>query len=234
MGSDNFFHLKRKGKLRRKSSKIKEYKDSLLIICEGDKTEPNYFQSFPITNIKVRILGTGKNTTSLVEEATKQWKEFAKGGEYFEKLWCVFDKDDFPTANYNQAFESVLSEELKLNKRFKKRVGRKIKISIAYSNQAFELWYLLHYDYIDSSIDRSEYKRMLTSRMGKQYEKNNPTMYDFLEQLSRKINSSKGQNLAISNAKKLRDSIVTELKHNHNPSTSVGILVEQLNTYMKK
>ena len=234
MGSDNLHHLKRKGQLRRKSHKLKEYKDSILIICEGDKTEPNYFKSFPATNIKIRILGTGKNTISLVEEAIEKWKEFAYEDRYFEKLWCVFDKDDFFSANYNQAFENISSEEYKLNKKFKKRVGREINISIAYSNQAFELWYLIHYDYIDSSIDRSEYKRMLTQRMGEKYEKNDPAMYDFLEIVSKETNDKQGQDFAISNAKKLRKSITTEIKHNHNPSTSVDILVEELNRYLKQ
>ncbi|MCK5100345.1 MAG: RloB domain-containing protein [Desulfobacteraceae bacterium] len=234
MGSDNLHHLKRKGQLRRKSQKLKEYKDSILIICEGDKTEPNYFNNFPVSNVIVKAIGTGKNTVSLVEEAIEKWKEFAHEDKYFEKLWCVFDKDDFPSINYYKAFENVASEERKLNKKFKKRVGRKIEISIAYSNQAFELWYLLHYDYIDSGINRSEYKRMLTRRMGERYEKNNPAMYNFLEQLSQQTNDKQGQNFAISNAKKLRKSITTELKHAHNPATAVDILVEELNRYLKK
>ena len=42
-----------------------------LIVCEGEKTEPNYFRSFPVNKnlIRLDIKGEGKNTKSLVEKA---------------------------------------------------------------------------------------------------------------------------------------------------------------------
>lgn len=46
-----------------------------LIVCEGEKTEPNYFRSFPVDTkvIKLDIKGEGKNTKSLVKKAI-EWK----------------------------------------------------------------------------------------------------------------------------------------------------------------
>jgi hypothetical protein len=44
MGNDNLHHKKRKGRVERRSSKLKEYRNSILIICEGEKTEPKYFK----------------------------------------------------------------------------------------------------------------------------------------------------------------------------------------------
>lgn len=198
MGSDDLFHIK-KGKLTR-LKKDKEYKDSILIVCEGEKTEPKYFQSFPITNIRVKTIGTGRNTESLVKEAIRNWEEFAAQREYYEKIWCVFDRDSFSQETYDKAFSLVEKEQIRINRRFKK-VGRKIAVTIAYSNEAFELWYLLHYDYIDSAISRSEYERMLSERMGKKYKKNDPTIYRLLENLSQETNGQKGQKFAIKNAK---------------------------------
>lgn len=233
MGTDNVYHNRRKGSLARKSKKIKKYKNSILIVCEGEQTEPNYFRSFWISNIKVKTIGIGKNTISLVKEAIERWKEFAKAQQYFEHLWCVFDRDDFPPEQYNQAFKTIDSEAQRLNKRYKKQIGRELKIAIAYSNQAFELWYLLHYDYIDSACDRSQYKKMLSDRMGKKYEKNDPKMYQFLQALSQSTNDKKGQLFAIRNAKKLRSKSKPILSHKDDPSTSVDILVEELNQYLK-
>ena len=46
MGSENLHWFKKKGKLQREIKLIKEYADSLLIVCEGKKTEPNYFEGF--------------------------------------------------------------------------------------------------------------------------------------------------------------------------------------------
>ncbi len=233
MGSDNLHHLKKRGQLKRIIRKLKEYKNSILIVCEGGKTEPNYFQSFPVSNIKVKTIGMGRNTESLVEEAIRKWIEFSEDNEFYEKLWCVFDRDSFPQRAYDDAFKKVKTEEKRLNRKYKRKVGRKIKISIAYSNEAFELWYLLHFDYIDSAISRSKYKRMLTARMGKTYRKNDSSIYLFFEKLSRDTDDRKGQRTAIKNAKKLRDSIPGDEKHNHNPSTGVDLLVEELNKYLK-
>ena len=233
MGSDNFYHFKKRSQLKRKSKKTKEYRNSILIICEGEKTEPNYFQNFPVSNIKVKTIGTGRNTESLVDAAIKKWIEFSKEDEFYERLWCVFDRDSFSQNSYDSAFKKANDEEKRLNRRYRRKAGRKINISIAYSNEAFELWYLLHFDYIDSALSRSEYKRMLTERMKKKYKKNDPSMYQFFENLSKETNCKKGQSFAINNAKKLRESTTDGQKSNHNPSTKVDLLVEELNKYLK-
>ena len=116
------------------------------------------------------------------------------------------------------------------------RGDRKIKIFIAYSNEAFELWYMLHFDYFDQALSRDRYQAMLTKRMGKKYRKNDPDIYSFFEILCQKTNGYKGQPFALRNARKLRESIadLSPEPHNHNPSTSVDLLVAELNTYLKQ
>lgn len=37
-------------------------KQTFLIICEGEKTEPNYFDAFKVKSAKIIIEGTGCNT----------------------------------------------------------------------------------------------------------------------------------------------------------------------------
>lgn len=234
MGSDNIFHFKKRGTLSRKAKRLKEYRNSILIICEGEKTEPYYFKSFPASTVNVRTIGTGKNTVSLITEATNLWKDFAKEGFIYERLWCVFDKDDFPAQNYNKAFETIKNEQKKLNRTYKKKTGREIKINIAYSNEAFELWYLLHYIYFDTKISRSKYILKLKALMGKDYKKNDPEMYKRLKKIAETTNGVNGQLFAIRNAKRLRANIPKEQWHNQNPSTTVDCLVEELNRHLKK
>ncbi|WP_394706873.1 RloB domain-containing protein [Marispirochaeta sp.] len=41
-----------------------EPKQTFLIICEGEKTEPNYFKSFKVKSASIRIVGTGCNLNS--------------------------------------------------------------------------------------------------------------------------------------------------------------------------
>lgn len=212
MGTDNLHHKKRTGLFKRERKKIREYKNSILIVCEGERTEPEYFKKFPINNINVTTIGTGTSNITLIKDAITIWKTKANEGKYFERLWCVFDRDDFPSQNYNQSFENISNEEARLNNKYRKKTGRKIQIRIAYSNQAFELWYLLHFDYIDAELDRSDYSNMLSKRMKQRYKKNDSNMYSLL---------NKFQDVAIRNAKRLERSIKEKPKHNHNPSTTV-------------
>lgn len=236
MGSDNLHWMKKRQKAKRESKKIREYKDSILIVCEGEKTEPNYFESFPNSNVKVKVIGTGRNTHSLLEAAIEKWKEYAEMGNFYEKLWCVFDKDDFPMENFHKAFESIENQRKKLNRRYKRKVKREIKINIniAYSNEAFELWYLLHYDFFDNAMSRSDYKQLLTKRMGIKYKKNDPQIYFKLKKLTFDTEGERGQSFAIRNAKKQREKLSGPGCHYPNPSTTVDLLVEELNKHLKQ
>lgn len=121
MVNDKLFHKKKRGKLQRRSKKTKDYKDSILIVCEGEKTEPNYFNSFPITNIKVKTIGTGRNTESLVDEAVRKWIEFASEDEFYERLWCVFDRDSFSQKSYDGAFQKSRIRKTKSKPQIQKK-----------------------------------------------------------------------------------------------------------------
>jgi len=75
---------------------------------------------------------------------------------------------------------------------------------------------------------------MLSERLNKKYKKNDADIYQSLDELSYKCRGHKGQKFAIKNAKKLRTLIQDGHPHNYNPSTSVDLLVEELNQYLKK
>src|SRR5665648_1074068 len=81
MGSDDLYKRKRELKefKRRVGTRGKD-RDLILIVCEGEKTEPYYFKGFRLTN--VTVIGTGFNTQSLVERA------------YDLKTQAIVDKDD--------------------------------------------------------------------------------------------------------------------------------------------
>jgi hypothetical protein len=51
---------------------------------------------------------------------------------------------------------------------------------VAYSNEAFELFYLLHFAYHDAALSRSQHGAKLTKCLGEKYEKNDETMYETL------------------------------------------------------
>jgi hypothetical protein len=202
IGKDKLFN-KRKDDRRKSSSK--SVRDKILIVCEGQKTEPQYFKSFPVNKeiVEVMIPDTGGyNTDSLVKKAIELMEEDKKQNKEYNQVWCVFDRDYFPAQNFNNAF--ILAE--------------RNQIRIAYSNEAFEVWYLLHFHYYQDACPRKEYEKRLTELLKKDYRKNDPKMYTLLESKQKE---------AIRNAQNL---LKFHKEHSHdrenhpekdNPSTTV-------------
>jgi RloB-like protein len=96
----------------------------ILIVCEGAKTEPEYFNGFRVAKDVCEIQGIGANTLSLVNEA----KKIKEKGDYSE-VWCVFDRDSFPRKNIVAAITRA----------------NFLGFKCAFSNESFELWYILHF-----------------------------------------------------------------------------------------
>lgn len=61
----------RSASLTRRQS-TREVKQSFLIVCEGVRTEPDYFKAFRMTAATVKAVGQAMNTTSLVSKAILQ------------------------------------------------------------------------------------------------------------------------------------------------------------------
>ncbi|WP_254066475.1 RloB domain-containing protein [Microcystis aeruginosa] len=54
----------------RRQTKTRETRKKFLIVCEGEKTEVNYFKAFDVPKkIEVTVRGEGKNSLSLVNKA---------------------------------------------------------------------------------------------------------------------------------------------------------------------
>ena len=174
-----------------------------LIVCEGEKTEPNYFECFRVPGLVIEVQGLGMNTVSLVRQAI----DLRKLDDY-DQAWCIFDKDDFPEKNFNDAIA----------------IARRNGIRVAYSNQSFELWYVLHFDYMHSAITRQGYMRILNVKLNKEYKKNSLSIYDELHD---------HQATAISNAKTLFEENHSSRPAKDDPSTTVHLLVEQLIKFTK-
>jgi RloB-like protein len=183
-----------------------------LIVCEGKQTEPNYFSGFQNELRAIAFLqieGKGMVSLSLVKEAKKLKDE---DGEY-EEVWCVFDRDFKSENNNKQNFNEAI------------KLAQEHKINLAISNDAFELWFLLHYEYYSSTTHRSDLITMLCDkkRLGTKYKKNSQDMYEKLKEK---------QPDAIRNAKKLWNECDGD--YNTNPSTTVFQLVETLNSLNQK
>lgn len=120
-------------------------KPSILIVCEGENTEPSYFNQFRITSAKVKSVGEGYNTVSLVNRALA----LSQQGNY-DQVWCVFDKDDFNDNDFNSAIQIAVANNF----------------GIAYSNQSFEYWLILHFnDHQGGGMHRDSYNDKINEHL---------------------------------------------------------------------
>ncbi len=194
----------RKNKDQSNKPKIKY----ILIVCEGEKTEPNYFKSFAKDNKNVFVnpVGTGFNTISLVDNAiNKRNSGFSKDIPY-DEAYVVFDKDSFNAADFNDAISKT-----------ERNWMRPI-----WSNEAFELWYVLHYKYDESIHNRGQYNTYLSTQIEGGYHKNMPEIRSILKDKER---------TAIKNAEKLYKRSKQNFGNNYsqqNPCTMVFRLVKRL------
>lgn len=179
----------------------RDVRKRFLIVCEGEKTEPNYFRSFRVPKNVVDIQGVGRNPSQLVKKV-KHLE--SKGDDDYDEIWCVFDRDSWTIEDFNSAISSAKAQGFK----------------VAYSNEAFELWYLLHFEYLNTGISRVNYISKLSSLLGQEYQKNSETIYD--ELLDK-------QHIAIRNATNLLEQYDVCIPSADNPSTTVHNLVNALN-----
>jgi RloB-like protein len=183
---------------------VREVKQRFLIVCEGKKTEPYYFKSFRVPKAVVAIEGAAGDPTRLVNSAYKLANE-----DEYDQVWCVFDRDEgaWTAQNFNNALQNA------------KTYG----FHVAYSNECFELWYILHFEFLNTGLPRSDYEDKLSELLGVKYRKNDPTIY---QQLLAK------QQIAIKYARKLLESYSSIDPERNNPSTTVHLLVEALNKFL--
>ena len=192
-----------------------------LIASEGTETEPQYFGAIQqIINAKYRdriqlkVEGIGDNTVNLLMKA-RQYVQ--NNGIVFKHVWIVYDTDDFPAENIDMVAQ--LCEEYS-------KLGETIYHAV-WSNQCVELWYLLHFMYMDTDIHRLLYWPKLSDclkSIGEGiYKKNRPDMYEVLRPY---------MDIAIANAKRLDKRNEGRKPSESAPGTKVYELVEMLKPYL--
>ena len=194
-----------------------EERKYFLIVCEGTRTEPIYFDFLKKFLPKhlletIQIIGQGDNTVNIVRKAIDERNKRLNDeiNPNFDEVWAVFDKDDFPARRFNEAV--ILAEQQ--------------GIKSGHTNQAFELWYVLHFQYLNTALNRGDYFKILSNRFKKKYQKNNE---EIVALLFEKGNVKQ----AIEWAKDLIAMHKNVTPADACPSTQLHILVEKLLTYSK-
>jgi hypothetical protein len=225
MGSDDLFKKRRESRKQRRHEYKTPRANSFLIVTEGERTEPLYFKGLQklivdkvggnVDVVEVPVIdiyGEGSSTGKLIEITERIVKE-AK--VIYQNIWVVFDKDDFD--DFDQAIKAGTDKGYK----------------IAWSNQSFEYWLYLHFNYSDSALHRSEWNAKLSELFSQynlgdgEYQKNYVDIYKM-------VDSFDGVDTAIKNAKRrmadYRDGI--DKPSEYNPGTMVYELVRELKSYL--
>ena len=187
----------------------------ILIVCEGSKTEPYYFEAFKTFNrgsnvYDVEVKGLGDNTMNVVDKAI----ELSKKGDY-DRIWAVFDKDSFSSNQFNGAIIKA------------KNNG----IESAWSNEAFELWYLYHFTNRTTAMSRTEYQKAISDAVNSspKYKLKKVYKYAKKDRCNFKIMNTYGSMEYAMRYAETQSRIFTDHRYaTHNPCTMVFELVRQL------
>lgn len=194
-----------------------------LIVTEGAKTEPLYFEEIRrrVNDehhgdwVTIDVRGAGMSTVSLLEHARALAESSVRG---YTHVWVVYDRDSFAAADFNAVAIACETED-----------AGGAHFHAIWSNECFELWYLLHFEFLQSDLNRDMYAPKLDGYLESlglgAYRKNAPGMFTALEPLL---------GAAIENARKLEIRNAGKTPEASRPGTMVHKLVEHLRPYMGK
>lgn len=181
MAKDKLFHKKRQRKANNFERAIEWRKSNelVLIVCEGEKTEPNYLRglirALRIGNATINILDTehGSDPVSVLNAAVA---EFEKDTSLYDRVYCVFDRDGH--TNYAAALKLAKNHELAKSK----------VLFVAHSVPCFEIWLLLHFKYTTHAYvkagNKSPCDRLISdlkhAGLLPNYEKNHKGIYELV------------------------------------------------------
>jgi hypothetical protein len=139
--------------LRRKVA-TKRIRKTLLVFCEGERTEPEYLSALKLepsvrevaaVDIRVAQANSGAVPLTLVERAVDARSKAVSENDEIDEFWCVFDVE-WPVNHPNLAKAIALA--------------KKHKISLAVSNPCFEVWLILHLKEIGAWLDNDQAEKL--------------------------------------------------------------------------
>lgn len=212
-----FIEQLKDSKVKASKVEVKQERKYFLIVSEGKRTEPIYFEYFSdrlprnLLNT-IDVHGEGDNTINVVNIAIKmrEKRKLNKQLPQYDEVWAVFDKDDFPASRYNEAIS----------------LASRNGIESGHSNQSFELWYVLHFQFLQSALHRNDYITTLTDQLGFKYTKNTSKVVDELFRIG-------NVKQAIKWARELESIHIDKTPSDSCPYTRVYVLVERLLQYIE-
>ena len=183
-----------------------------VLFCEGEVTEPQYFEAlrvfYRIQRLSIVTVGVGSGPKLVAGKAVQHYKDNRRDAtrgkaSFLDQVWVVFDKDE------HNDFESSIKR------------CQSVGIDAAFSNPCFELWLILHVCEMDMPLTRHQAQRICRERSlsmnGSHKKPNSSLLID-------------GGNVPLAEeraAKQLQKRVDEGLRYGP-PATNVGSLTKQL------
>lgn len=138
---------------------------TFIIFCEDEASELIYLKYFETLRIKINLIPRQKSSIESVINAINHCQVNGllvadeSGKESLQncdtQVWCVFDRDR-NEVNYDKdciAFDESIT------------MAKSKGFGIAWSNDAFELWILLHFESIDPQVQANSHRNSYYNRL---------------------------------------------------------------------
>ncbi|WP_084965214.1 RloB family protein [Thermoactinospora rubra] len=187
-------------------------KKLLLIVCEGEVTEVEYFErirdhfrSLPVDIRSCKVVGLGRDPASVVDyairEKDRRAREARAKGDVniaYDEVWCVVDVDEHTTLDHALAS------------------ARRAGVNLVVSLPSFELWILYHFQDYTTPCDCRTVRRQLERHID-----------DYDKRLSRHFPIDRHA-LAAERARRADPDHCRPNRRGRNPSTNVWLVVDAI------
>ena len=192
---------------------------TFLILCENVLMEPYYFRSFPVRTAQVKAFGVFDSKVELVSKAREYVKKESPDRDC--EVWLVL--------NYEEQSKGTPVNPDDFNRAVEE--AEKLGYKVAWSNPSFDLWLLLHFQDAQPNLSPEDYSNLLGKYFKCDYAEFREKagfcsrVYGLLE----RNGSQKAANRRATSLLSESESTPAKTK----PGTSVHLLIDELNRYLK-
>lgn len=160
MGKDNQPKHRQAARELKRRAAVRQPYDRLLIVCEGEKTEPQYLceiqQAYRLATAHVQVLHSqlGTEPQQVLEYALAVFKdgdrERGLHPRAFDRIIVVFDRDE------HRSYHAALAQAAAQSGKLRNDNGLAVPVDAVASVPCFELWLLLHFEDVHAPLHRHE------------------------------------------------------------------------------
>lgn len=160
MGKDNQPKHRQAARDLKRRAAVRQPYERLLIVCEGEKTEPQYLreiqQAFRLRTAHVQVLHSpfGTEPQRVLAYALTAFKdgdrERGLHPRAFDRVIAVFDRDQHET------YHAAVAHAVAQNGKLRNDDGAAVPVEAVASVPCFELWLLLHFENVHAPLHRHE------------------------------------------------------------------------------